>query len=99
MNDKDTIYRQAAIDELDFSAELLRRTLDDTDVVGAERTKFEWGLGLIESCISDLKDLPSVEPDNRLAKIADLVEGTIDHFDLDDAMDLLYQIKEVLKNG
>jgi len=25
------------------------------------------------------------------------VEGTIDHFDLDDAMDLLYQIKEVLK--
>lgn len=62
MSDKDTIYRQAAIDELDFSAELLRRTLDDTDVVGAERTKFEWGLGLIESCISDLKDLPSVEP-------------------------------------
>lgn len=46
-----------------------------------------------------LEDLPSAQPDNRLAKIADLVEGTIDHFDLDDAMDLLYQIKEVLKNG
>ena len=44
-----------------------------------------------------LKDLPSAQPDNRLSKIADLVEGTIDHFNLDDAMDLLYQIKEVLK--
>lgn len=46
---------------------------------------------------SELCDVPSVQPDNRLSKIADLVEGTIDHFDLDDAMDLLYQIKEVLK--
>ena len=41
--------------------------------------------------------LPSAQPDDRLAKIAELVEGTIDHFDRDDAMDLLYQIKEVLK--
>ena len=45
-----------------------------------------------------LLDLPSAQPDNRIAKIADLVEGTIDHFDLDDAMDLLYQIKEVMRN-
>ena len=44
-----------------------------------------------------IKALPPAQPDNRLSKIADLVEGTIDHFDLDDAMDLLYQIKEVLK--
>lgn len=43
--------------------------------------------------------MPSAQPDNRLEKIADLVEGTIDHFDLDDAMDLLYQIKGVLKDG
>ena len=39
----------------------------------------------------------SAQPDARLKKIADLVDGTIDHFDRDDAMDLLYQIKEVLK--
>jgi len=53
----------------------------------------------IKACEYDakLRQLPSVQPDDRLAKIADLVEGTIDHFDLDDAMDLLYQIKEVLK--
>lgn len=44
-----------------------------------------------------LKGLPSAQPDNRLTKIAELVGGSIDHFDLDDAMDLLYQIKEVLK--
>ena len=47
--------------------------------------------------IGVIEELPSARPDNRLSKIADLVEGTIDHFDLDDAMDLLYQIKEVLK--
>ena len=35
---------------------------------------------------------------DKLSKIADLVEGTIDDFDLDDAMDLLYQIKVVLNN-
>ena len=45
-----------------------------------------------------LERLPSAQPDARLKKIADLVDGTIDHFDRDDAMDLLYQIKEVLKN-
>ncbi len=48
---------------------------------------------------SKLIDLPSAQPDARLKKIADLVDGTIDHFDRDDAMDLLYQIKEVLKDG
>lgn len=44
-----------------------------------------------------IETLPSAQSDNRLSKIAELVEGTIDHFDLDDAMDLLYQIKEVLR--
>ena len=46
-----------------------------------------------------INKIPSAQQDNKLSKIADLVEGTIDHFDLDDAMDLLYQIKEVLKDG
>ncbi len=44
-----------------------------------------------------IEALPPAEPDTRLEKIADLIDGTIDHFDLEDAMDLLYQIKEVLK--
>ena len=44
-----------------------------------------------------IEKLPSAQPDNRLERIADIVEGTIDHLDRDDAMDMLYQIKEVLK--
>ena len=43
------------------------------------------------------KRIPPAHRDDRLNKIAELVEGTIDHFDREDAMDLLYQIKGVLK--
>jgi len=58
----DLINREEAIDTLNIGAELLRRVLDDTDIVGAERAKYEWGLGLIESYISDMEELPSAEP-------------------------------------
>ena len=54
------------------------------------------GLGVCDVRVI-LNDLPSMQSDTRLAEIAGLVDGTIDHFDLDDAMDLLYQIKDVLK--
>ena len=57
------IEKQVAIDALNVGAELLRRVLDDTDIVSAEREKYEWGLGLIESCISDMKELPSAQPE------------------------------------
>lgn len=33
----------------------------------------------------------------QIIKIADIVDGTIDHFDRDDAMDMLYEIKGVIK--
>ena len=33
----------------------------------------------------------------QINKIADIVDGTIDHFEYDDAMDMLYEIKEVIK--
>lgn len=59
----DMIERQAAIDTLDGGAEFLRRVLDVTDLVGAERTKYEWGLGLIESYIDDIKELPTAQPE------------------------------------
>ena len=59
----DLISRQAAIDALDVGAEVLRRVLDEADVVGAERAKYEWGLGLIESYIADVNDLPSAQPE------------------------------------
>lgn len=57
----DLISRQAAIDALNDGAEFLRRVLDDADIVGAERAKYEWGLGLIESYIYDMKELPSAQ--------------------------------------
>lgn len=60
---KDAISRQAAIDELNVSAELLRRVLDDADIVGAVRAKYEWGLELIELHISVIKELPSAQPE------------------------------------
>ncbi len=59
----DCISRQAAIDVLDVGADLLRRVLDDMDVVGVEREKYKWGLGLIESYISDMNELPSAQPE------------------------------------
>mgnify|MGYP006967195117 CR=1 FL=1 len=34
----------------------------------------------------------------QINKIADIVDGTIDHFEYDDAMDMLYEIKGVIKN-
>ena len=59
----DLIDRQAAVDVIGIGTELLRRVLDDTDIVGIEREKYEWGLGLIESYISDIKELPLAQSD------------------------------------
>ena len=64
----DCISRREAIDVLKMGEEFLNRALDNTDIVGAEREKYEWGLGLIESCISDMKELPSVQPERKTGK-------------------------------
>lgn len=58
----DCVSRQAAIDVLAIGEEFLRRVLDEVDVIGHEREKYEWGLGLVESYISDMEELPSVTP-------------------------------------
>lgn len=63
---KDCISRQQAIDALAIGEELLKRVLDDVDVVGNEREKYEWGLGLIEAYIADMKDLPSAQPERDI---------------------------------
>lgn len=57
----DLISREAAIETLAFSKEILNRVLDDTYVVGTEREKFSWGLGLIESSINEIEELPSAQ--------------------------------------
>ena len=61
----DAISRQAVLDMLNVSAELLRRALELTDVVGDGRVKYEMELELIEAYISDVKELPSVQPEYK----------------------------------
>lgn len=86
----DTISRQVAI-------EAIRNMCEECDSTycGECRVSFPGR----NDCKKVLEGLPSVHPDARLKKIEDLVDGSIDHFDKDDAMDLLYQIKRVLKYG
>ena len=72
----DLISRQAAIDTLNVGAELLRRVLDDADVVGTERAKCKWGFGLIKSYISDMKDLPPAQPDITDAQAIEHLQST-----------------------
>lgn len=75
----DLISRQAEIDALDVGAEFIRRVLDVTELVGAERTKYEWGLGLIEACIADVKELPTVQPEPHWIPVSErLPEDYVD---------------------
>ena len=57
----DLIERQSAIDTLAIGKEFLLRVLDDMDTVGQDREKYSWGLGLIESSIDDIEELPSAQ--------------------------------------
>ena len=92
---EDAVSRNAIIQKLNtmdryVSEELI---LCDTDKKFPKNEVF-----IVDDVYEEIvENLPSAQPDNRLEKIADFVEGTIDHFDRDDAMDLLYQIKEVFK--
>lgn len=79
----DSISRKKALDTV--------RTMYDRCDTGDVRDYRDLMLEAFEA-------LPSAQSE-QLSKINDLVEGTIDHFDKDDAMDLLYAIKGVLKNG
>ncbi len=67
----DCISRQAVIDSFEAYAEMLRIVLDNTDIVGNEREKFAWGLELIESFISNIKELPSAQPERKRGKWID----------------------------
>lgn len=35
----------------------------------------------------------------KVSKIQDIVEGTIDHFDRDDALDMLYEVKSIISDA
>ena len=36
---------------------------------------------------------------DKISRIEDLVEGTIDHFDRDDAIDMLYEVKSIISDA
>ena len=59
----------------------------------------QYKVGYADAINDVLKDVNYIPSDTRLEQIENLMDGTIDHFDYDDAMDLLYQIKGVLPNG
>lgn len=75
---------------------------DIMDIVGEHypiSDNSEYDVGYADALNDVLKDVRYLPSDTRLEKIENLMNGTIDHFDYDDAMDLLYQIKGVLENG
>lgn len=79
-NSSDLIKRQDAIDALSVGKEALSRVLDEIDVVDTDREKYSWGLGLIESSIKDIEELPSAEPERKKGKwIADALDNGIYH--------------------
>lgn len=109
----DLISRQSAIEGLSsvqpgIDKQKLIRTItagivatNTNDVYSCGmRNGMRWCKSLLEDEHPKFEDASQyAQPDNKIAKIADLVEGSIDHFGLDDAMDLLYQIKGIIKNG
>ena len=64
----DAISRQAAIDVFNTDAELFRRALDNADIVGVERAKYEWCIDLIELYIDDMKKLPPAQPEQKVGR-------------------------------
>lgn len=71
----DMISRQAAIDVLLIGKEFMNRALDEMDIVGDEREQYEWGLGLIESYIDDVEQLPSAQPEIIRCKECKFYDG------------------------
>ena len=71
----DLISRQAAIDALAIGEELLKCALDQMYVVGNDREKYEFSLGLIQSCIADMKELPSAQPERKHGKWIEYVNS------------------------
>lgn len=64
----DLINRQEAVDILELGAEILRRVLDDMDVVGIDREKYSYGLELQESDIEDIKELPPAQLERKMGQ-------------------------------
>ena len=61
------------------------------DFIILHREQHGWDVKTIKALEMAIKALEQIN------KIVDIVDGTIDHFEYDDAMDMLYEIKGVIK--
>jgi hypothetical protein len=61
----DLIKRRDVLEDIEEDADRLRTVLDEMDLVGIEREKFGYGLGLLEALIDDIKQMPSAQPEMR----------------------------------
>ena len=50
-----------------------------------------------DHCYPNEEFLMAIDALEQITKIADIVDGTIGHLEYDDAMDMLYEIKGVIK--
>ena len=75
------------------------RAIDADALISAviEETKYDGRLGLVsgKTIVDLINNAPNykLECDMKLKKVADLLDGTTDPFDLEDAIDLLHEIK------
>lgn len=51
-----------------------------------------------EKAINEAMD-EAISALDKISRIEDLVEGTIDHFDRDDAIDMLYEVKSIISDA
>lgn len=51
-----------------------------------------------ENSINEAMD-EAISALDKISRIEDLVEGTIDHLDRDDAIDILYEVKSIISDA
>lgn len=82
--------RLVNIDEL---SKMMYHEAFETD---SDMQKWDGGCWIRYKLFEKCRDSVPVVDAIPAEKIADIVEGTIDHLNRDDALDMLYQIKDVL---
>lgn len=51
-----------------------------------------------EKSVEDAMD-EAISAMDKISRIENLVDGTIDHFDRDDALDMLYEVKSIISDA
>ena len=79
VNRMKVISAEGIIDKLSFDAEFLRRVIDDLDIVGVERTKYEDEIELIESYIFIIEKISSTLPEPKTGHWIPVTNGRGGH--------------------